>query len=73
MKLTLTISWVLVGEGNACGSLLGRLGHFRGDAYHLIGVSAVVARGELLKAGVILGGCLELRLAGGLRGANMSN
>ena len=73
MKLTLTISWVLVCEGNACSSLLVRLGYFRGNAYHLLSLSAVLAWGELLDGGVVLGGCLELGPAAGLRGANMSN
>ena len=73
MKLTLAISWVLIGEGNACGSLLARFGHFRRDAYHLVGLSAFLARGDLLEDGVVRRGCLQLSLAAGLRGANMSN
>ena len=73
MKLTLAVSWVLVGEGHACGSILARLGHFRRDAYRLVGLSAFLARGDLLEDGVVRRGCLQLSLAAGLRGANMSN
>ena len=69
MKLTSGIGRVLVGEGHvAVGALLALLGHLRRDAYHLVGLSAFMARGGLLE-----NVALVLRLAAGLRGANMCN